>query len=102
MTTTVERPVRTAPAPPPAARLRRPTWRDPRLLVGVVVVALSVALGAQDRNYPFDPVLGALLFRSVTGRLPQLAQDLPDPLSDSQTLDLIVACLKRGFTVQAQ
>lgn len=64
--------------------------------------ALSVALGAQDRNYPFDPVLGALLFRSVTGRLPQLAQDLPDPLSDSQTLDLIVACLKRGFTVQAQ
>ncbi len=46
MTTTVERPVRTAPAPPPAARLRRPTWRDPRLLVGVVVVALSVALGS--------------------------------------------------------
>lgn len=46
MTTTVERPVRAAAAPPPAARLRRPTWRDPRLLVGVVVVALSVALGS--------------------------------------------------------
>jgi len=46
MTTTVERPVRATPAPQPAARLRRPTWRDPRLLVGVVVVALSVALGS--------------------------------------------------------
>jgi hypothetical protein len=47
MTTTLERPRATTHAPPaPAARLRRPTWRDPRLLVGVVVVALSVALGS--------------------------------------------------------
>jgi hypothetical protein len=44
-----------APAPPlqgqglpepVAARLRRPRWRDPRLLTGVVIVALSVALGS--------------------------------------------------------
>ncbi|MGW8568605.1 hypothetical protein [Isoptericola sp. NPDC055881] len=35
------------PLPAPvAARLRRPTWRDPRLLVGVVLVAVSVALGS--------------------------------------------------------
>ncbi|WP_402466648.1 CpaB family protein [Isoptericola aurantiacus] len=33
-------PARTAP------RLRRPTWRDPRLVVGVVLVAVSVALGS--------------------------------------------------------
>lgn len=33
-------PARTAP------RLRRPTWRDPRLVVGVVLVALAVALGS--------------------------------------------------------
>ncbi|MET3975742.1 hypothetical protein [Cellulosimicrobium sp. 4261] len=46
MTTTVERPVPGAATPPPAARLRRPGWKDPRLLVGVVVVALSVALGS--------------------------------------------------------
>ncbi|GED09775.1 hypothetical protein [Cellulosimicrobium cellulans] len=45
MTTTTERPVRVEPARP-AARLRRPGWKDPRLLVGVVVVALSVALGS--------------------------------------------------------
>ncbi|MGF0117697.1 hypothetical protein ACQFYA_15470 [Promicromonospora sp. Marseille-Q5078] len=35
----------TLPAPV-AARLRRPTWRDPRLVVGVVIVAASVALGS--------------------------------------------------------
>lgn len=31
-------------APEPAARIRRPSWRDPRLGVGIVLVALSVAL----------------------------------------------------------
>ncbi|MBO1750898.1 hypothetical protein J4G33_03690 [Actinotalea sp. BY-33] len=31
---------------PSAVRLRRPGWRDPRLLVGLVLVALSVALGS--------------------------------------------------------
>lgn len=37
----------TEPLPAPvAARLRRPTWRDPRLVVGVVIVAASVALGS--------------------------------------------------------
>ncbi|HMO11506.1 MAG TPA: hypothetical protein PKB06_08405, partial [Actinotalea sp.] len=30
---------------PPAVRLRRPGWRDPRLLAGVVLVAMAVALG---------------------------------------------------------
>lgn len=35
----------TLPAPA-AARLRRPSWRDPRLVVGVVLVALSAALGS--------------------------------------------------------
>ena len=41
----------------PAQRLRRPTWRDPRLLLGVLIVVLSVAgvlalLAAQDRTVP--------------------------------------------------
>lgn len=30
---------------PAAARLRRPTWRDPRLALGILLVAGSVALG---------------------------------------------------------
>lgn len=31
---------------PTAVRLRRPGWRDPRLLVGLVLIAASVALGS--------------------------------------------------------
>ncbi|AEI11663.1 hypothetical protein [Cellulomonas gilvus] len=31
---------------PTAARLRRPGWRDPRLLAGIAMVAAAVALGA--------------------------------------------------------
>lgn len=31
---------------PTATRLRRPGWRDPRLLVGVALIAASVALGS--------------------------------------------------------
>lgn len=34
------------PVSPPAVRLQRPGLRDPRLLLGVVLVGLSVALGA--------------------------------------------------------
>lgn len=32
---------------PPASRLRPPSWRDPRLVVGVLVVLLAVVLGAR-------------------------------------------------------
>lgn len=36
----------TEPVSPVAARLRRPSWRDPRLGAGLVMVAAAVALGA--------------------------------------------------------
>lgn len=42
MSTTVQ----AAATSPAAVRLRRPGWRDPRLLLGVVLVAASVALGS--------------------------------------------------------
>ena len=45
MTTTLRPTLDPLPAPV-APRLRRPTWRDPRLLVGCALVAGSVALGA--------------------------------------------------------
>jgi len=50
---------------PVAVRLRRPGWRDPRLLTGVVVVALSVALGSwvvtsASRTVPVYVADGAL------------------------------------------
>ncbi|HEY8718901.1 hypothetical protein [Pengzhenrongella sp.] len=34
------------PVSPIAARLRRPSWRDPRLLAGLVMVAAAVTVGA--------------------------------------------------------
>ncbi|MCL6423932.1 flagellar biosynthesis protein FlgA [Brachybacterium sp. JHP9] len=33
-------------APPALMRLRRPRWKDPRLIVGIVLVLISVLLGA--------------------------------------------------------
>lgn len=36
-----------APVPPPALRATRPGWRDPRLWLGVLLIAGSVVLGAR-------------------------------------------------------
>lgn len=54
------------PASPPALRLHRPGWRDPRLLLGVVLVAASVALGstlvsAAGRTVPVFAAADALV-----------------------------------------
>ena len=50
--TTLRTPVGVAPAassatPPPARRTQSPGWRDPRLIAGVVIVAVCVLLGAR-------------------------------------------------------
>jgi hypothetical protein len=47
----------TAPSSPPAVRLRRPSWLDLRLVVGVLLVLVSVLVGARivgtaDRTTP--------------------------------------------------
>jgi hypothetical protein len=54
-----------APPAPAAPRLRRPTWRDPRFVVGVVLVAVAVALGSwvvseADRTVPVYAASGTL------------------------------------------
>lgn len=50
-------PAGNAPQPSPARRMRRPTWRDPRLLVGIVLIVAAVVgvillVNAQDRTVP--------------------------------------------------
>jgi len=70
---------------PAATRLRRPSWRDPRLLVGLLLVTLAVVVGARvvaaaDETEPFyvaaraltpgDPV-GPGDVRVVQARLPE-------------------------------
>jgi hypothetical protein len=44
---TERRPGTSAAAVPPASRAARPGWRDPRLWVGVLIVAVSVVAGAR-------------------------------------------------------
>ena len=47
MATSTAPPRSAPPLPaPPATRLRRPSWRDPRLVVGLLLVAASVAAGS--------------------------------------------------------
>ncbi|MEH3076528.1 MAG: SAF domain-containing protein [Quadrisphaera sp.] len=41
------RPTALTPASPPAVRLRAPSWRDPRLVVGLLLVLASVLAGAR-------------------------------------------------------
>lgn len=79
---------RRATAGPRAVRLRKPSWKDPRLLIGVVVVLLSVAgvvalVAAQDRTvavYAADRTLStgdsvtADDVRVVHAQLPDIAQ----------------------------
>lgn len=53
------------PAKPVAGRLRRPTWRDPRLLVGLVLIAVSVAAVATivrsaDQTTPYYAAKGPI------------------------------------------
>ncbi len=55
-----------APARPVAARLRRPGWRDPRLVVGVLLIAVAVAavatvLRQADRTWPVYAAHGTLV-----------------------------------------
>lgn len=52
-------------AKPVAGRLRRPTWRDPRLLVGLVLIALSVVAVATivrgaDETSPYYAARGPI------------------------------------------
>ncbi|WP_370514079.1 hypothetical protein [Cellulomonas sp. JZ18] len=82
----METPVLDLPAPV-AARLRRPGWRDPRLLVGVVLVAASVALGswavgAAQRTVPV-----------------WVARDVLAPGDTLRASDLVVADVRIGAAV---
>lgn len=69
---------------PTAARLRRPGWRDPRLLVGLVLIAASVALGswavgAAQRTVPV-----------------WVARDVLAPGDGLRAADLVVADVRLG------
>lgn len=59
--------------------------------------AMITDLTTRARDYPFDPVVAAIIFRSVVSRIPSAAQELSPPLSEDETTDLLLACIRRGF-----
>ncbi|WGL54104.1 TetR/AcrR family transcriptional regulator [Nocardioides sp. BP30] len=60
-------------------------------------LALEAALTPVQRSYPFDPVCGALIFRAVITRLPEALREMAPDATEEEIIDLLVACLKRGF-----
>jgi hypothetical protein len=47
--------------------------------------------------YPFDPVVTALILRSLVTRVPQAALEMPEPLDGDAVIDLLTTCIRRGF-----
>lgn len=60
-------------------------------------LALEAALTSVQRTYPFDPVSGALIFRALLTRLPEALREMAPEATEDQVIELLVACLKRGF-----
>ena len=61
------------------------------------MAAMVADLVATRRDYPFDPVVAAIIFRSLVARIPQAAREQSPPLSEDETADLLIACIRRGF-----
>lgn len=54
-------------------------------------------LTIRDRDYPFDPVIAAIIFRSLVSRIPAAAREMSQPMPDDEVSDLMIACIRRGF-----
>lgn len=63
--------------------------------------ALLRMVSSGKRHYPFDPVMAALIFRAVIARVPDATQELPTPLQHNEIVDLLTACITRGFFTRA-
>lgn len=59
--------------------------------------ALESALTSVTRTYPFDPVANALIFRALLTRLPEALHEMAPEAEDDAIVDLLVACIRRGF-----
>ncbi|MEE2030877.1 TetR/AcrR family transcriptional regulator [Rhodococcus chondri] len=60
-------------------------------------ISLLKVLAPYPRTYPFDPILSALILRALITRLPQAAQEMEEPLTPDETIDLILTAIRRGF-----
>jgi AcrR family transcriptional regulator len=63
--------------------------------------AARMLIRGPDR-YPFDPVVSALILRALVTRVPQAALDLPEPIDDDELINMLMACINRGFFGRAK
>jgi AcrR family transcriptional regulator len=70
---------------------------------GQVLMDLGVAKMLTNRPsaYPYDPVISALIVRSLVTRVPQAALDLPEPIGEDAVVELLATCIGRGFFAKA-
>lgn len=79
------------------------TTDDPTIVAigenGQVLMDLGSArmLIHRSESYAYDPVVSALILRALVTRVPQASEDLPEPITSEQLIDLLIACVKRGF-----
>lgn len=104
-----------APTSPPARRLDRPRWLDPRLLVGVLLVLASVAVGARviaaaergelvwsaARDLPAGTTLRADDLQATSVRLADSAAQYVDANAAPPTGYVLVRDLAAGELVPA-
>jgi hypothetical protein len=60
-------------------------------------IGAAKMLTSRQGPYPFDPVVAALILRALVTRVPQAAEDLPEPIGHDGVLDLLISFIKRGF-----
>lgn len=68
----------TGTASPPASRARRPSWRDPRLAIGLALVCVSVLVGARVLSAADDTVAVLAARDSLAAGQRVTAEDLTE------------------------
>ncbi len=86
--------VPTPGAVPPAIRARKPTWREPRILIGIALICACVLIGARLMS-SMDDTVGVFVVRSDLARGaavgPEQLRVTQIRFADAQTADLYIS-----------
>lgn len=59
--------------------------------------SLVAVLAPYPREYPFDPVLSAIIMRGAIVRIPTAAQEMEAPVARDQSIEVVQSAIRRGF-----
>jgi len=59
--------------------------------------SLVAVLAPYPREFPFDPVLSAIIMRGIIVRIPTAAQEMEDPVARDQSIEVVRSAIRRGF-----